>query len=147
MAISDGKLKQWNLLRLMKSSFFFCFVLPLITTLGCVNSHQDAAYATPRTVVAPTSPSPAVRVYPYTTPRVTTAPGESDDLTIANSVRSILSKDSAHVYGNVDIAINRGLVTLRGTVPTEHDRLELQNEIGGLAGVGSVDNQLGVDLR
>lgn len=102
----------------------------------------------PRTVVAPTSVNPAVRVYPdSTTPRIATAPGETDDLTIANSVRNILSRDTAHVYGNVDIAVNSGLVTLRGSVPTEHDRLQLHSEIAGLPGVGSVDNQLGVDLR
>src|ERR1041385_5254892 len=106
----------------MKLSFLL--VVPVALAAGCV-SHHDLSYTTPAAVVAPTSPSPAVRVYPNrTTPRITTAPGEADDLTIANSVRNILSRDTAHVYGNVDIAINRGVATLRGTVPTEHDRLQ-----------------------
>jgi hypothetical protein len=129
----------------MKLSFLL--VVPVALAAGCV-SHHDLSYTTPAAVVAPTSPSPAVRVYPNrTTPRITTAPGEADDLTIANSVRNILSRDTAHVYGNVDIAINRGVATLRGTVPTEHDRLQLADEIGAVPGVVSVDNQLGVDLR
>ena len=133
----------------MKRSFFFWLVLPVVATVGCINSHQEPGYAiTPRTVITPTSPSPAVRVYPdTTTPRITTAPGEADDVTIANSIRNILARDTARVYGNVDIAVNRGLVTLRGSVPTEHDRFELQSEISTVAGVSSVDNQLGVDLR
>jgi osmotically-inducible protein OsmY len=87
-----------------------------------------------------------VRVYPDSpNPRIATSPGETDDLTIANSVRSILARDTAHIYGNVDVAVNSGLVTLRGTVPTEHDRQQLHNEIANVPGVGSVDNQLGVN--
>src|SRR4051812_4439067 len=132
----------------MKHLFFFCLAVPLALTTGCINSHQAAAYNTPGTVVAPTSVSPAVRVYPdSTTPRIATTPGETDDLTIANSIRNILSRDTAHVYGNVDISVNSGLVTLRGTVPAENDRLQLHDEIAGLPGVGSVDNQLGVNPR
>jgi hypothetical protein len=133
----------------MKRLFFFWLILPVIATVGCINSHQEPGYAVaPRTVIAPTSPSPAVRVYPNTTsPRISTVPGEADDMTIANSIRDILARDTARVYGNVDIAVNRGLVTLRGSVPTEHDRIQLQDELSTLAGVTSVDNQLGVDLR
>lgn len=132
----------------MKHLFFFWFAVPLALSTGCINSHQAAAYNTSGTVVAPTSVNPAVRVYPdSTTPRIATAPGEADDLTVANSIRNILSRDTAHVYGNVDISVNSGLVTLRGSVPTEHDRLRLHDDIAGLPGVGSVDNQLGVDLR
>lgn len=135
------------MLKLMKLSLVFVAALPIALTMGCI-SHHDLSYAPAATVVAPTSPSPAVRVYPNgTMPRITTTPGEADDLTIANSVKRILARDTAHVYGNVDIGINRGLVTLRGTVPTEHDRLQLHDEIAAVPGVDSVDNELGVDLR
>jgi BON domain len=131
----------------MKPSFLFIAALPVSLVTGCI-SHHDLGYTTPAAVVAPTSPSPAVRVYPdRPTPRITTAPGEADDLTIANSVRNILARDTAHIYGNVDVGINRGVVTLRGAVPTEHDRLQLYDQIGSVPGVVSVDNQLGVDLR
>lgn len=131
----------------MKLSFLSIAVLPVSILTGCI-SHHDLSYTRPAAVVAPTSPGPAVRVYPdRPSPRITTAPGEADDLTIANSVRNILARDTAHVYGSVDIAINRGVVTLRGAVPTEHDRLQLYDQMGAVPGVVSVDNQLAVDLR
>ena len=134
----------------MKFPLFIFTALPLALTIGCVESHRAVAYSNPPpgTYVGPTSASPAVRVYPDSTnPRITTTPGEVDDLTIANSVRNILAKDTAHVYVYVDVAINKGFVTLRGTVPTEHDRLQLYDEIAAVPGVGSVENQLGVSLR
>jgi hypothetical protein len=132
----------------MKRLLLFWAALPVALTVGCVESHRGYAYTTPTTtVVTPTSPYPAVRVYPDNpNPRIATSPGEADDLTIANSVRNILARDTARVYANVDIAVNRGLVTLRGTVPTEHDRFQLQSDIATVAGVESVDNQLGVVL-
>jgi hypothetical protein len=126
------------------------FALPLALATGCVYSHRDYAYtpAGTTTVVTPTSPRPAVRVYPdTTTPRVATRPGEIDDMSIANSVRRILARDTAHIYGNVDISVNRGVATLRGAVPTEHDAQLLRDEIAAIPGVDYVDNQLGVDLR
>lgn len=131
----------------MKFLSLLLATLPIALGAGCI-AHHDVASTTPgTTVVTPTSPSSATRVYPdTTTPRITTAPGEADDLTIANSIRNILAKDTAHVYGNVDIAVNRGLVTLRGTVPTEHDSFELRSQITTVPGVTSVDNQLGVNL-
>lgn len=135
----------------MKLSISSLIALPLILAAGCVYSHRDYSYSPPAataTVVAPTSPRPAVRVYPNnTTPRIATAPGEIDDLTVARSVRIILARDTAHIYGNVDISVNKGVATLRGTVPTEHDRQVLQDQIATIPGVDYVDNQLGVDLR
>lgn len=135
----------------MKISILLWTALPIAFSVGCV-SHHDLGYTNPTTptaVVAPVSPRPAVRVYPDTAiaPRITTAPGEADDLTIANSIRNILARDTAHVYRNVDIAVNRGLVTLRGTVATEHSSFDLREQIASVPGVVSVDNQLGVDLR
>jgi|ERR1051326_671499 hypothetical protein len=134
----------------MKFSNLSWIALPLVLATGCVYSHRDYAYTRPgtTTVVAPTSPRPAVRVYPdSTTARVGRRPGEIDDMSIAGSVRTILARDTAHVYGNVDISVNRGVATLRGTVPTEHDAQLLRDEIAAIPGVDYVDNQLGVDLR
>jgi osmotically-inducible protein OsmY len=135
-----------NLLKLMKTSFFLWAGLPLALTVGCVYSHRDYAYATPgTTVVAPTSYSTAPRVYPESTEtRVVTTPGEADDLSIANSIRSILAKDTAHVYRNVDVSVVKGFVSLRGTVPTEQDGQRLYEEIAPIPGVTSVENQLGL---
>jgi osmotically-inducible protein OsmY len=138
-----------NLLKLMKTSFFLWAALPLALTVGCVYSHRDYAYETPgTTVVAPTSYSAGARVYPdSTSTRVVTAPGETDDLSIANSIRSILARDTAHVYGNVDVSVVKGYVSLRGTVPNDQDGLRLYDEIARIPGVTSVDNQLGLKYR
>src|ERR1051326_2420082 len=94
----------------MKFSNLSWIALPLVLATGCVYSHRDYAYTRPgtTTVVAPTSPRPAVRVYPdSTTARAGRRPGEIDDMSIAGSVRTILARDTAHVYGNVDISVNR----------------------------------------
>lgn len=133
----------------MKLSKLSWLGLPFVIATGCVYSHRDYAYTTPATtVVTPTSPRAAVRVYPdSTTARIGTRPGEIDDLSVANSVRTILARDTAHVYGNVDVSVNKGVATLRGTVPTGHDAEVLRDEIAAIRGVDYVDNQLGVDLR
>ena len=135
-----------NLLKLMKTSVFLWTTLPLALTVGCVYSHRGYAYGTPgTTVVAPTSYSTAARVYPESTPtRVATTPGETDDLSIANSVRNFLAKDTAHVYRNVDVSVVKGSVTLRGTVANQQDGERLYDEIARIPGVISVENQLGL---
>lgn len=133
----------------MKLSLFLSTVLPVALTVGCVYSHRDYAYQTPgTTVVGPTSYSTGARVYPESTStRVVTTPGETDDLAIANSVRSIFARDTAHVYGNVDVSVVKGYVSLRGTVPSDQDGQRLYDEIARIPGVTSVDNQLGLKYR
>jgi osmotically-inducible protein OsmY len=144
------KLKETNLLKLMRCSLFLWSALPIALTVGCVYSHRDLAYTSaPGTaVVTTTSPRPAVRVYPdNTTARVGSVPGEVDDMTIANSIRGFLARDTAHVYGNVDISVTRGHAVLRGTVPTDVDRQTLYNQVAAVPGVVSVEDQLGVNPR
>jgi len=133
----------------MKISLFLWAALPVALTVGCVYTHRDHGYATTgTTVVAPTSYSATPRVYPESTStRVVTTPGETDDLAIANSVRNILAKDTAHVYANVDVSVVKGYVSLRGTVPNDQDALRLYDEIARIPGVTSVDNQLGLKYR
>jgi osmotically-inducible protein OsmY len=75
---------------------------------------------------------------------VVTTPGEGDDLSIANSVRNIFAKDTAHVYRNVDVSVVKGVVSLRGTVANEQDGQKLYDQIATIPGVTSVDNQLGL---
>jgi hypothetical protein len=135
-----------SLLKLMKFSLLLSAVLPVALTAGCVYSHRDYGYATPgTTVVAPTSYSAGPRVYPESTStRVVTTPSEGDDLSIANSVRAILAKDTAHVYRNVDVSVVKGFVSLRGTVPSDQDGQRLYDEIARIPGVTSVENQLGL---
>jgi hypothetical protein len=136
-----------NLLQPMKFSLLLSSVLPLALTVGCVYSHRDYAYGTPETtVVAPTSYYTGPRVYPEssTSTRVVTSPEEGDDLSIANSVRNILAKDTAHVYRNVDVSIVKGAVSLRGTVPSDQDGRWLYDQIATIPGVTFVNNQLGL---
>jgi hypothetical protein len=131
----------------MKTSNFLCVAVPVVLTVGCVYTHRDYGYTTPgTTVVAPTtSYSTGTRVYPdNSSTRVVTTPGEGDDLSIANSVRNILAKDTAHVYRNVDVSVVKGVVSLRGTVPSDHDGRWLYDQIATIPGVTSVDNQLGL---
>jgi hypothetical protein len=137
---------KYELLKRMKFSLFLWTALPVAATVGCIYSHRGYGYATPEmVVVAPTSYSPAPRVYPESTStRIAITPGETDDLSIANSIRNILAKDTAHVYRNVDVSIVKGFVTLRGTVPREQDGQRLYDEIAAVPGVASVENQLGV---
>src|SRR3954453_20523406 len=130
-------------------------LLPLIVTAGCVNSHRNGVVYQPVPgAVAPTSPSPATRVYPSNppTPVISAAPGEivpANELATAVSLRQMLANDTAlaEAARNVDIEVNSGRVILRGSVPTEHDRIELQERISKSPGVGTVDNRLTVDTR
>jgi hypothetical protein len=135
-----------NLLKLMKFSLLLSAALPVALTVGCVYSHRDYAYETPgTTVAAPTGYYTGPRVYPETgSTRVVTTPSEGDDLSIANSVRNILAKDTAHVYRNVDVSVVKGVVSLRGTVPSDQDGRLLYDQIATIPGVTSVDNQLGL---
>jgi len=121
---------------------------------------------TPTTVVA-TSPRPAVRVYStpepprlsITTPvpppvtATTIVPGRivttssSADPVITASIRQMLEADTARIYRNVDFEVDGGRVIMRGTVPTDHDRIELQNRLVTMPGVVSVGNKLDVELH
>jgi hypothetical protein len=142
--VQPTEIKVDEFVEVMKTSFFLWAALPVALTVGCVYSHRDYGYVTPgTTVVAPTSYSTGARVYPESTStRVVATPG--DDLSIANSVRNILAKDTAHVYRNVDVSVVKGYVSLRGTVASDQDGRWLYDQIATIPGVISVDNQLGL---
>jgi hypothetical protein len=126
----------------MKLSLFLWTVLAVAATVGCTYNYRG--YATPEMVVlAPTSYSPAPRVYSVSTTGIVITPGKTDDLTLANSIRNILAKGT-HVYRNVDVSIVKGFVTLRGMVPRVQDGERLCDEIAAVPGVASVENQLGI---
>ena len=59
----------------------------------------------------------------------------------------MLEADTARIYRNVDFEVDGGRVIMRGTVPTDHDGMQLRDEIAAVPGVASVDNQLAVNLR
>jgi osmotically-inducible protein OsmY len=126
-----------------KFSFFIWTALPVALTGGCVCNHRYYGYATPGTVIVPTSYNAAARVYPKSTStRIATTPRETDDLSIANSIANILAKDTTHLYRNVDVSVVKGIVALRGTVPRVQDSDRLCDEITAVPGVTLVKNQL-----
>src|SRR5262245_188418 len=129
----------------MKFSFLTWTALPVALTVGCVCNHRYYGYATPGMVMVPTSSSTAARVYPKSTStRVVITSGETDDLSIANSIADILAKDTTHLYRNVNVSIVKGIVALRGTVPRVQDSERLCDEITAVPGVTLVKNQLGL---
>ena len=66
---------------------------------------------------------------------------------MTDEVRQMLETDATRLYRNVDFEIDKGKVTLRGMVPTDHDRIELQNRVAAMPGVQAVVNKLDVELR
>lgn len=139
---------------------FGCALLGLLAT-GCIRSHH-AVYYTPvpgpvvanPVIVAPTSDRPVERVYPATPPVVTVPsnppPGvNAADVALATSVSQLLKGDRslAEATRNVEATVENSVVTLRGTVPTDHDRDELVERVSRIPGVTRVRDQLGVELR
>lgn len=144
------------------------------TTDAALGTTRTEVVTAPTTVVA-TSPRPAVRVYSMpetpklsvTTPvpppvhETTVVPGSgatvvpgrivassnSADTAIVASIRQMLENDAARLYRNVDFEVDNGMVIMRGTVPTDHDRIELQNRLVTMPGVLRVDNKLDVELH
>lgn len=136
------------------------------TSDAALGATTTEVVTTPTTVVA-TSPRPAVRVYAspeppklsVTTPvplpvtSTTVVPGHivttssSSDAAVVAGIRQMLENDSARLYRNADFEVDSGRVTVRGTVPTDHDRIELQNRLVTMPGVASVENKLDVELH
>ena len=137
-------------------------------TYTAVTPHRATVVAPATAVVVPAPPSTAtstrsdVRVYqepklsitaPVPPPIATkTLPGviatsDPRDITVTDEVRQMLETDATRLYRNVDFEIDKGKVTLRGMVPTDHDRIELQNRVAAMPGVQAVVNRLDVELR
>ncbi len=139
-----------------KASFILSAPLALVLA-GCIQSHRHpvAVYTTPVAVPAPTSEGTAVRVYPGEPPAVVTPPSSAPpgvaaaDVTVAESVSQLLKGDSslADASRNVQATVDHGVVTLRGTVPSDHDRDEIVQRVSQLPGVVRVHDHLGVELR
>jgi hypothetical protein len=132
------------------------------TTTVITPEPGTATVAVPTPPLTPTSVASDVRVYPepkisITTPvpppvTTTTLPGviatsDPADIVVTEQIRAMLQADTAHVYRNIDFAVDKGKVSLRGAVPTDNDRIELQNRLAAIPGVRVVDNKLDVELR
>ena len=106
--------------------------------------------------MTPTSERPVIRVYPpatalETVPPVTTTTvvPTSSDLAMADTIRKRFDADPSFSSAtkNVQVGVYHGTVTLRGTVPTNHEREELQARVATVPGVDSVTNMLETNLR
>ncbi len=143
----------------MKAGKWLWAVVPLSLLTGCVQSHRREVVYTPEPVLPPTSSRPEVRVYSTPTtpqpPVVTTTPvpaapdAAPGDVAVATGISQLLKGDThlASVSSNVEATVDNHVVTLRGTVPTEHDRDEIVQRVSQLPGVLRVNDQLGIDLR
>jgi len=155
----------------MKSNRWVYLLLPL-TFAGCIQSHREPAvvYSSPASYsepvytappaavpIAPTSPRPAVRVYPPTSetevlpppqPIISYGPSESD-FALAENIRRMLSADTglASASRNMRMTIRDGRVTLTGTAPSENARRLVERTLTNTAGVVSVDDQSQVEFH
>ena len=146
----------------MKLIWFSIGFLVLAATSGCVHSHRgrEVVYYTAPAPASP--PVPVVTVAPPTSRVVTVAPEESieppsepppgvsnQDLALAESISKLLKNDAhmASISGNVQTTVDRGVVILRGTVPSENAMDELASRISNLPGVHHLEDHLAVSNR
>jgi osmotically-inducible protein OsmY len=125
----------------MKVRSLFGVVIPLVLGTGCYS--HTAAMARQPVVVAPVSRGPETRVYPET------AVVPAGDVEVAMGIRRAVESNPAlkAAMADADIEVNGGAVTLRGAVPTEHDRETLRELVTRYPGVHTVEDHLHVELR
>ena len=123
--------------------------------VGCVSHYRQepvvvkTASTSPATVavVAP-EPAPVAVVLPTSTrqnSQIYPAISHPDDVRVTDQIRHMLAADATGLYRNVRFEVDRGKVIIRGMVPTERDRLELQTRIAAMAGVRVIDNKVGLE--
>lgn len=135
------------------------FVLALAGLLGgCAqNSPESSPYARSPGNLTPTSDQPGSRLYPgLYQPEETRLPPpppppavSGTDIEVARAVRDMIHSDSDFAPSGKTVlaTVERGVVTLSGTVYSEHERWELVERISKLPGVDRVRDHLKVDLR
>lgn len=123
--------------------------VPLLLAVGCADNRRDASVSYSPALTgsyAATSDRPVSRVYPNTSANidVTTPPAgaSSQDWTVAEEIRSLLTTDRNIGKAPMAAVVNHGVVTLRGSVRNQRERDRLRNEIASLPGVQRVDDQL-----
>lgn len=119
----------------------------LLLGTGCVQTHRSpplAYYASPpaAATLTPTSEGPVPRVYaPGSPPDVS-----ADDLVAAQAVSDLLRGNTylAGTAENILFTVKNGVVTLKGSTVSEHERFEIVNRVKSLPGVTRVDDHLSV---
>ena len=124
---------------------------------GCVTSHHSAPVSEVYVPATPTSSRAEARVYPDTRATVSGLPAVTPpspnvspaDLAIAESISGLFVNDAAmEPWASRMIArVENGVVTLRGTVPSNHDKEDIETHISRLPGVRRVDNLLEVSMK
>ena len=138
-------------------TLFLTFSTLALTTAGCIRSHRPETvyYTPPVIVVAPTSNRPETRAYPEGPSKVITLPSTpppnvaAGDVALASDVSQLLKGDPtlASASRNVQASVDKGVVTLQGSVPTDHQRYEIVDRISRLPGVKGVADDLEASNR
>jgi hypothetical protein len=133
----------------MKLGFSALALLAAVCLMGCARSHDNHASAL--------APGPTGRMVPgerQGEPANSTAPPPPEaaapaDVALADLVSRLLKGDAtlAASSENVIVLVEKGSVTLRGSVPSDAAAEEIVQRISRLPGVTGVSSQLKVDIR
>lgn len=123
------------------------FVVPwFVLGAGCVRSHRTQVVQVPVPVATPPpvvyeQPEGPIAPPPAPTPPATPTTG---DLAIAGAVKEALRQETiiSSVANNVLATVQGGVVTLRGSVPSQNERIELVDRIKKTPGVVRVQDEL-----
>jgi hypothetical protein len=122
--------------------------LPLLLAAGCADNRRDASVSYRPSLngsMTPTSDRDASRVYsdgPAITPTSPPPGASSQDWTLAEEIRGLLTSEPKLGNAPVVAVVKNGVVTLHGDVRNEKDRRRLHDEISRLPGVTRIDDQM-----
>ena len=87
----------------------------------------------------------AILVLPFVAACATsTGVGEIDDATLEASVRARIAEDVPNEAAEIGVSIDKGVVTLSGTVTREEERTKIGRAVNDVNGVRSVINNITV---
>ncbi len=69
-------------------------------------------------------------------------PGQVRDADVARRVRSALHEQFGYVADGLEIDVHDGIVVLAGDVESGNQKTVAEKIVGGLAGVGAVENRV-----
>ncbi len=138
----------------------FLVTLPVVLLTGCAHSaRQEADHYSlaPGAQLTPTSRPDAGAYagdsgnYNSLPPATTAEPTSAGDAVLADNLRrALIAEQSLNPYASgVSVVVdksNKGLVTLRGAVPSEEVRQQLHQRIAAVPGVNQIDDQLVVGV-
>ena len=123
-----------------------CAVFAGLSILGC-DSNTNRPVTSDRT----TSPSPSATAPSATSPSATSSSPSAastsvTDQDLAQRITSSLREDSslAGTVPNVTVEVNKGTVTLKGSVNSQQQRSDIESKVRNITGVTQVVNNLEV---